>query len=102
MARFKVDKGFDKDLAKQEENRKALHNAAQAVADHASAFTRQAGAPWMRRQSQTIVVQQDGDATYVVNTDYAGHLMEWGSRNNPPHAPLRRAVRAAGLSLREE
>lgn len=37
----------------------------------------------------------------VINTDIAAHLIEWGSANNPPYAPLRRAVRAAGLRLEE-
>jgi hypothetical protein len=102
MGSFKLDRGFVNDLAKQDESRRALRDAATAVADRASAFARQAHEPWMRRQSQTIVVQQNGDDTYVVNTDYAGHLSEWGSKKNPPHAPLRRAVRAAGLKLREQ
>lgn len=35
----------------------------------------------------------------VGNTDYFAHLVEWGSVNNPPYAPLRRGVRAAGLRL---
>lgn len=38
----------------------------------------------------------------VGNTDFAAHLIEWGSVNNPPYAPLRRGVRAAGLRLKEE
>lgn len=37
----------------------------------------------------------------VATTDFAGHLVEWGSKNNRPYAVLRRAARAAGLRLRE-
>lgn len=33
----------------------------------------------------------------VGNTDIAAHLIEYGSKNNPPYAPLRRGVTAAGL-----
>lgn len=33
----------------------------------------------------------------VGNTDVASHLVEYGSVNNPPYAPLRRGVMAAGL-----
>lgn len=33
----------------------------------------------------------------VGNTDVAAHLIEYGSVNNPPYAPLRRGVSAAGL-----
>lgn len=46
------------------------------------------------------IVVEDGE-TYVVTRDFAGHMVEWGSINNPPYAPLRRGVRAAGLELRE-
>lgn len=37
----------------------------------------------------------------VMATDPFGHLVEWGSANNPPYAPLRRGVLAAGLRLDE-
>jgi hypothetical protein len=38
----------------------------------------------------------------VGNNDFAAHWVEWGSANNPPWAPLRRGVRAAGLRLEEQ
>jgi len=38
----------------------------------------------------------------VINTDPFFHLVEWGSVNNPPYAPLRRGVTAAGLRLDED
>lgn len=38
----------------------------------------------------------------VATRDPFGHLVEWGSQNNPPYAPLRRGVRAAGLRLDEK
>lgn len=37
----------------------------------------------------------------VGNRDFAAHLVEWGSVNNEPYAPLRRGVAAAGLRLHE-
>lgn len=37
----------------------------------------------------------------VGNTDFFFHLTEFGSVNNPPYAPLRRGVLAAGLRLDE-
>lgn len=37
----------------------------------------------------------------VATTDFAGHMVEWGSVNNAPYAVLRRAARSAGLRLRE-
>jgi hypothetical protein len=50
---------------------------------------------------QAFQVQQDADGTYLVNTDHGGHLAEFGSVNNPPIAPLRRGVKAAGFRLVE-
>jgi hypothetical protein len=97
MSRFAPNRRFQAQMRDQDEYRQALEEAADAVSDNAKQFAEQAHAPWMRRQSETIVVSTEGDEVAVVNTDYAGHLMEWGSKNNPAHAPLRRAVRAAGL-----
>jgi hypothetical protein len=50
---------------------------------------------------RSIVVFRDGDAVAVGSTDFAAHLIEWGSVNNAPYAPIRRGVRAAGLDLHE-
>lgn len=60
---------------------------------------RQARAPWMPRGGPAVRVENDGDEVVVENTDYGAHLMEFGSANNPAHAPLRRGARAAGLRL---
>ena len=46
------------------------------------------------------VVEQNGK-TYLRTNDFAGHMVEFGSINNPPYAPLRKGVRAAGLRLDE-
>lgn len=37
----------------------------------------------------------------VFTRDVAGHLIEFGSVNNRPYAPFRRAVRGLGLSFKE-
>lgn len=44
-------------------------------------------------------IQTDGDVVY--SDDPFAHLIEWGSANNPPYAPLRRGTLAAGLRLDE-
>jgi hypothetical protein len=62
----------------------------------------QVGAPWMPSGGQAITVEQDGDTVQIANTDHGWAIVEFGSRNNPAHAPLRRGARAAGLRLREE
>ncbi len=35
----------------------------------------------------------------VVASDFAWHWVEFGSVNNPPYAPFRRGLRAAGIRL---
>jgi hypothetical protein len=99
--RFVPNRKFEDDIRRQPEYRQALEQSADVVRVHASRFAEQAHAPWMKSQSKTIVVVTEGDDVAVVNTDHAGHLLEWGSKNNPAHAPLRRAVRAAGLHFEE-
>lgn len=47
----------------------------------------------------SLEVDDDGS---VGTTDPFGHLVEWGSVNNPIYAPIRRGVQAAGLRLSEE
>lgn len=46
-------------------------------------------------------VEDNGDTVTAGTTNPFFHLDEWGSIHNPPRAPLRRAVRAAGTRLEE-
>lgn len=102
---FRPNPAFETEVRQQPRFRRLLNDAGKDVAGHANRFAKAAGAPWMRRKAMArnrpIVVDDDGDKVYVVNTDHGGHLLEWGSKNNPPHGPLRRGVRAAGLKLRQ-
>lgn len=41
------------------------------------------------------------DENRVGTTDRAGHLIEWGSVNNRPYAPLRKAVEQAGARYKD-
>lgn len=50
---------------------------------------------------ESYTVSADGESVTLGTSDSVGHLVEWGSVNNPPYAPLRRGVRAAGLRLEE-
>lgn len=38
----------------------------------------------------------------LMNVDAFAHLVEWGSANNRPYAPMRRAARALGLRFVEK
>lgn len=41
-----------------------------------------------------------GLSVTVHSTDPDAHLVEWGSQNNPPYAPFRKAASSLGLRLR--
>lgn len=82
--------------------RAGLARSAEPGRVQAEAFAREAGAPWMPRPGAQIVqVVTDEEGVYLVNTDFAAHLQEFGSANNPAHAPLRRGAMAAGLRVVE-
>jgi hypothetical protein len=49
--------------------------------------------------ADSLRVADDGDDVRLESTDPFAHIIEFGSVNNPPYAPLRRGVRAAGLRL---
>ncbi len=96
--------GFEDDIRAGDDYRAGMLAIAQQAAQTVETFARQARAPWMPRTGARAVIVAEPTRTgaRIVNTDHAGHLQEWGSRNNPPHAPLRRGVRAAGLKLEEQ
>lgn len=104
--RFRPNPDFLDQLARTQEVREATRAGAEAVAQEAEQLADAASAPWLPRRGSgtntTFVVADDGETIAVVNTDHAGHLVEWGSENNPPHAPLRRGVHAAGLHFDEQ
>lgn len=102
---FKLNPRLFDELEHSPEHRKGLADAASVARDHAEQFARAAGGPWMpptgSGTGQMIIVHEVDDEVRLTNLDYAGHLIEWGSVNNPPHAPLRRGVQAGGLRLDE-
>ena len=70
------------------------------LADHAKRAEGIARATSSRSVANSYVVNAEHEVT-LGNTNPFFHIHEWGSVNNPPYAPLRRAVRAAGLRLEE-
>src|SRR5262245_47965930 len=103
---FRKNPGFEADLRKQPAFHEGMTGAAKAVARFAEQFAKAAGAPWMPKKGsgtgRIFRVEGRGGEVRVVNPHHDGHLVESGSKNNPPHAPLRRGVRAAGLRLDEK
>ncbi len=98
MAKFVPDPSFDEKLQSDPMYRAALKAAAEPAAA-AARNTAHAIMPSKRGRDITVVV--DGKRVLVSNPDHGAHLDEWGSKNNPPYAPLRRGVRAAGLKFKE-
>jgi len=101
------NRSLEEELKASPRYREVLKDAASEVRKNASLFGRAAHAPWMPPTAQSarghlntgrmFVIDEEAGKVFLVNTDYAGHLVEWGSKNNPAHAPMRRGVRAAGL-----
>jgi len=74
------------------------HSAAEAAKEEAEAIAPRGETG---RYTDSFVVTKSDAGWALGNTDFAAHWVEWGSVNNPPYAPLRRAVQATGLHLRE-
>lgn len=98
---YRPNRDFARELKRDPRTALAMRAAAELARARAEQLASAAGGPWMPSGGRQIVVEQIGSHVRLVNTDHAGHLLEWGSVNNPPHAPLRRGVRAAGLRLTE-
>ncbi len=52
-------------------------------------------------KSGPVIVLETEKGFAVSNVGPMGHMDEWGTINNPPYAPLRRAVEASGLEFDE-
>lgn len=63
----------------------------------------QANSPTKDTQFQVLEVRQEEDGVVVsVGSRWSfAHLIEWGSVNNQPYAPLRKAVSSLGLKFEE-
>lgn len=78
----------------------------EALASRAEAAAAKANALGHRVRpsgGKAVEIVSEGENVRMLNTDYGGHIAEFGSKNNPPYAPLRRGVRATpGLRLEDE
>lgn len=102
MRAFVPNKGFEAEIAGQADYTQGLLQIAEDIKVAAEAIGNDIGAPWMPRAGHdTFEVGEDEDGVFVANTDHGGHLMEWGSANNEPHAPLRQGARTVGLDVDE-
>lgn len=92
--RFERNPGFETELKAEPSSVAFMRETTQAVAEEATRL-----AP--RHTSDYAHSIHAGGYT-VYTEDPAGHLVEWGSKNNPAYAPLRRGVIAAGLRLKPD
>jgi hypothetical protein len=92
--RFSPNPEFHREI-----ERDGVRAAAHLVAEEADHLAKRS---MPRERTGPFEVESDGVEVRVVNTDHGGHLIEWGSVNNPPYAPLRRAVHSVGLRLVED
>lgn len=86
---------FVRELANEPWARDMLHRATAAVEREAK-LASPLGSDFVGYQGR-FVTRVHGSSATVGNTDIAAHIIEYGSVNNPPYAPLRRGVSAAGL-----
>lgn len=97
MPAFTPNPNFERELAGQTEYQRGLLAAAkplkaavESVAPHRTGY-----------YARSIEVVEVDGRVVLRTTDPFGHLIEFGSSRNPPFAPLRRGVRAAGLKFEE-
>lgn len=93
---FTPNPGFIADL--MDETADVVAEQAQVAADEANKLRHRI---MPKRKRNAIVVVKEAPDVFIVNTDKGGHLDEWGSKNNPPYAPLRTGTRNAGFDLTE-
>lgn len=97
MSGFRKNPALEAEILALPGTHAALEEAGRAVARVARSLAPNGSGGYRR----SIKVDRDANSTIVYTTDIAGHLVEFGSAKNPAYAPLRRAVRAAGLRLDE-
>lgn len=81
---------------------RAVGDAAEAIADYAVAAAPVNTGAYVDSIAATSPVIEEGVATAkVVTDDFAWHLVEYGSVNNPPYRPMRTGVERAGLQFKD-
>ena len=99
MARsFRPNRQARAQLARQPEHKKFLREQAERVKDSAE---RESPIGETGDYIDRFVIVELPTRMRVTNHDFAWHLVEFGSVNNPPYGPLRKGVRRAGLRLEE-
>jgi hypothetical protein len=98
MRAFRPNPDLEKELSEQADY---LPGLAETVAPAAEVIAALSPVGDTGDFHDSIEVEIEGEEVRVGTTDPFGHLVEFGSAKNPPYAPIRRGVRAAGLRLEE-
>lgn len=102
MTAFRPNPNATRELADSARARATLMEFGKEIRDHAEQLMPRGE---NERRGHTadsfVVVEQDGEIRVGSTNPSFFHLIEFGSAHNPVYAPLRRAVRAAGMELRE-
>lgn len=95
MRAFIPNRDLQQELERTPEYQGVLGQVANAAKGRAVAIAPDVTGAYKR--SVTVVTEQN--RVFLATTDPFGHLVEYGSRNNPAYAPLRRAVQSIGLRV---
>lgn len=90
------DGDFEKDLAEDEEVQKFLAEVAGEALVASQSVARSIGG------TGDYETSLETDGPRLLTTDEAGHIIEYGSSDTPPHAPLRRGVEMIGLTFKDD
>lgn len=97
MKTFVSNPRFESEMKRTAGHRKAMFSGANQIASKGRLLAPRRTGFYGRRFKVGI---EDGEVA-IGNADPFAFLIEYGSVNNPPFAPIRRAVRAAGFRLDE-
>ena len=95
-AKFKANKGAVQDIGRMSVARVGMSKAARALARAVEERT-PVGDGDPRHAKDAIYTYAFDDHYSVVSHDPAGHMIEFGSVNQPPSAAFRRAIDSLGL-----
>lgn len=100
--KFKPNLRLAEELEATDKFRRGMAAAVEPVAQQAEQFRGPGAFMPKTGVREKVVVEATRGSVRIVLTGWGAHLIEWGSKNTSPRAPLRRAARAAGLRFREQ
>lgn len=97
-AKFVPARNFNDIINDQPGVKRARMEAAEAIAERAASEAPERTGHYRR----SLEAVEDDGRIRAQTTDPSGHMIEWGSANNPAYSPIRKAIQALGLRLDPE